>query len=79
MFCALGHKPRQVLRGWRCRKATAIPAASRYPPAVSWNLLLPTVGQVPRHGFRGGVAIATSDATLHQYGLRLSAGPDAVD
>ena len=23
-----------------------------YPPVVSWNLLLPTVGQVPRHGFR---------------------------
>ena len=32
MFCALRHKTRQVLRGLRCRKATAIPAASPIPP-----------------------------------------------
>jgi len=32
MFCALRHKPRQVLSGWRCRNATAIPAASPIPP-----------------------------------------------
>jgi len=32
MVFALRQKPRQVLRGWRCREATAIPAASPIPP-----------------------------------------------
>ena len=45
MVFALRQKPRQVLRGWRCREATAIPAASPIPPRCHARCL-PTAAPV---------------------------------